>query len=627
MKSRKFLKSKLALAVLLSLSGAVNAQSFSSLVVFGDSNSDDGRYKYLPTTKTGTVATATANNGSFTTNPGQVWTDQLGNKFGFTVKPSDAPSGGTNYAAGGAQVSYTAPNSNAWSATSQVGAYLASTGGRADPNALYVVWVGSNDLKTTTPGPVGNIINPQNTNKINVLADQTVSLVTQLSDAGAKYIVVPNTRGVNTAESVAASGYVYTPGSASSKAYYDQQVWNGLLARGINFIPADSNTLYNHIVLHPERYGLVNVNVNTPACGATTASYNCSTANLVNPTADRTYLFADGPLSASGGGHFTTAGQQIQADYFYGLLTAPSQVSLIADVASLNQTLMNSAYLDQIGYSFRDGAIGSMGAWSQVGLQQINVNNTGSNNPVTGTAGIDYQYNENLLLGAYIGIGQSTVNLSSSGNAGAFTQNSDTLGVYAGFRQNALWVNGLVSYNYLNNNVNRNTPIGITSFNNNSTVNGSVLSLAARAGYDFTWKNVTHGPMVGLAYQSTNINSFTESGNYNSLKFGSQSIDVVIASIGYQASAKLGDWEPFARVMYNGQSGNDNRQVNTSLTSINAPSWAMPAVAMGNTWTDLSVGVGYHVAENAVVRTTVTSRIGQNNVSSYMASVNLMAKF
>ena len=627
MKPRKFLKSKLALAVLLSLSGAVNAQNFSGLVVFGDSNSDNGRSKYLPITKTGVVSASSAGNGSYTTNPGQVWTDQLGNKFGFLVKPSTAPGGGTNYAAGGAQVSYTLPNSNIWSATSQVGAYLASTGGRADPNALYIVWVGGNDLRTKASGPVGNIISPQNNTKLDVLANQTVSLVTGLSDAGAKYILVPNIRGVNTTESVAASGYPYTPGSASSKEYYSQQVWNGISAQGIKFIPADANILYNHVVLHPERYGFVNVNVNTPACGATTASYNCGPANLVTPNADKTYLFADGPLAAGGGGHFTTAGQQIQSDYFYGLLTAPGQVSLIADVASLNQTVINSAYLDQIGYSFRDSAVGSVGAWSQVGVQQINVNNTGFNNPVTGTAGIDYQYNENLLLGAYIGIGQSTVNLSSSGGAGAFTQNSNTLGLYAGFRQNALWVNGLVSYNYLNNNVNRTTPIGITSFNNNSTVDGGVLSLAARAGYDFNWKNITHGPMVGLAYQSTNINSFTESGNYNSLKFGGQSIDVVIASVGYQATAKLGEWEPFARVMYNGQSGADNRQITTSLTSINAPSWAMPAVAMGNTWTDVSAGVGYHVAKNAVLRTTITSRIGQNNVSSYMASVNLLAKF
>lgn len=625
MKPRKFLKSKLALAVLLSFSGAVNAQNFSSMVVFSDSGSDNGRSKYLPLTKSGAVATVTANNGAYTTNPGQVWTDQLGNKFGFAVKPSTAPGGGTNYSAGGAQISHSSATSNAWSATSQVNAYLTATGGRADPNALYVVWIGSNDIKTNTSGPLGNSVG--NSTKLDTLAAQTTALVESLSNAGAKNILVPNLRAIDTTNNLLASGNAVDLNVPASRAYYSQQVWNNLAGKGIKFIPADVNSVYNDMIANPGRYGFVSVSVRTPACGTTTASYNCGPANLVNPTADQTYLFADGPLSATGGGHLTTAGHQVQSDYLYGLLTAPSQVSLIADVASLNQTVMNSAYLDQIGYSFRASAVGSLGAWGQASVQQINVNNTGSSNPVTGTAGIDYQYNENLLLGAYIGVGQSTVNLSSSGTAGTFTQNSDTLGLYAGFRQNALWINGLVSYNYLVNNVNRSTPIGITSFNNNSTVNGGVLSLAARAGYDFTWKNITHGPMVGLAFQNTNINGFTESGNYNSLKFGSQSIDVVIGSIGYQASAKIGDWEPFARVMYNSQSGGDNRQVTTSLTSINAPSWSMPAVAMGNTWTDLSAGVGYNLTENAVVRTTVTSRVGQNNVSSYMASVNLIAKF
>ena len=46
------------------------AQSFSNTIFFGDSNSDLGRYLYLPEIKAGPLATGAA----FTTNPGPEWT-------------------------------------------------------------------------------------------------------------------------------------------------------------------------------------------------------------------------------------------------------------------------------------------------------------------------------------------------------------------------------------------------------------------------------------------------------------------------------------------------------------------------------------------------------------------------
>jgi outer membrane lipase/esterase len=52
----------------------------------------------------------------------------------------------------------------------------------------------------------------------------------------------------------------------------------------------------------------------------------CAPGQLVTPDAEQTYLFADAH-------HLTTAGQTIEADYIYSLLTAPSQISLLAESA------------------------------------------------------------------------------------------------------------------------------------------------------------------------------------------------------------------------------------------------------------------------------------------------------
>ncbi|WP_150114263.1 SGNH/GDSL hydrolase family protein [Polynucleobacter yangtzensis] len=143
---------KISVSTLVMLLCAPNvfAQSFSNTIFFGDSNTDNGRFRYLPDPTNGSTHTP----GAFTTSPGLMWSQSLGARFGVTVTPSSAPGGGNNYAAGGATVATAnggngnAIYANQWPATAQINAYLSAVGGRADPNALYTVYIGNNDLKS-----------------------------------------------------------------------------------------------------------------------------------------------------------------------------------------------------------------------------------------------------------------------------------------------------------------------------------------------------------------------------------------------------------------------------------------------------------------------------------------------
>ena len=204
----------------LALFGAqpVAAQSFSNMVFFGDSNTDNGLYAGLKTIALANPALAKQFSGQFpsdltgvyTTSPGLMWSEALGRKFGIAVSPASgalarflvAPfgvqlagvvEGGNMYAAGGARVVYNDPtNPSAWSATDQVASYLTKTGGKADPNALYTVLIGTNDLDTDTKGGPGNIVSPTKTAELNLLAQQASDLSVRLKNAGARYILVPN---------------------------------------------------------------------------------------------------------------------------------------------------------------------------------------------------------------------------------------------------------------------------------------------------------------------------------------------------------------------------------------------------------------------------------------------------
>jgi outer membrane lipase/esterase len=300
-----------------------SSQNFSNIVFFGDSLTDSGRYLHLPAIIGNRASLAPPGTGAYTTNPGPVWSVALGQRFGIVVKPSDAPGGGNNYAAGGARVVFQDPANNSWSANSQITAYLASTGGHADPNALYIYWIGNNDLSYKTRGGPGNIVNPPNNDAINTLAQQAIGQVSKLAAAGARHILVPNLLAFMSAETAAAAGVAFNPETQFSRNLYTQAVWNGLKANGINFIPADINTVWNNVLLKSGQFGITNTNVNTPACAAPSNAFQCGPANYVTPNADKTYFFADGPRSPDGGFHQTTAVQKIIADYYYGVIVAP----------------------------------------------------------------------------------------------------------------------------------------------------------------------------------------------------------------------------------------------------------------------------------------------------------------
>jgi outer membrane lipase/esterase len=620
------------------------AQSFSNSITIGDSNSDSGRFHYLlnPTTA-GSVNTP----GAYTTYPGLMWSQSLGLKFGLTVTPSSAPGGGNNYAAGGATVNTANGGtgdvtfSNEWSATAQVAAYLASTGGKADPNSLYTVYIGNNDLHSWfnlagglpdlvdatvaggAPNPLSLI---QRQTRLIALGNQTASLVQQLSAAGARYILVPNSITLNTQAAADAVNYTGTTGVAwnvgvaNAVQLYNSSMWNGIAAYGVNFIPADFNGVANYVILNAGQFGITNTDWSKPVCGAV-LSINCSSANWVAGRTPNNSLFADY------NGHLATVGQNIESDYAYGLLIAPGQVSMIANQAALNQIAMNNYYLDQVGYSFRAHAPHTLGAWALGGAQQVNVagspTNTSSNSN-SGTAGMDYQYDENILLGAFVGYGQAQVNYNAGGN---FSQSGTTAGAYVGYKNRAFWVNGMLAYNWLNNNIIRVTPIGITSFSNASNVNGLNTSFAVQTGYSFDYSFVKHGPVIGYEYINTNINGFTESGNFNSLQFGSQTINSSVGSAGYQALAKVGDWQFSTKAIYSSFLSNIDRAITTSLTSISAPSYTMPAMTYDKNWTNLTAGIGYQIDPKTAIWASFTQKMSQQSVNAYSAVVSLSSHF
>ena len=158
--------------VLVFIPGSAWGQNFSNVVVFGDSL-DSG------------------NVGRFTTNPDPVWSEIVAQTFGASGMNSRA--GGPNYAFAGACVNPATPCDTDElpppmrppRVTQQIDEYLSSRGDRADPNALYTIWGGVNDV-------ADSLLNDPTKAQVHMLAASAVNVaqVRRLQEAGARHILL-----------------------------------------------------------------------------------------------------------------------------------------------------------------------------------------------------------------------------------------------------------------------------------------------------------------------------------------------------------------------------------------------------------------------------------------------------
>jgi outer membrane lipase/esterase len=168
-----------------------------------------------------------------------------------------------------------------------VGLYLSSVGGHADPNALYVVWGGANDLygAVETPGETAAQVAGTETAVTAALGAD----VQALAAAGARNFLWLNLPQLATTPRGAADPLNSALGQASTQFRSDVFAETALLDQtlGVRIADVDVYSLYQSIVNNPSAFGYVNVT--TPAQGLP-----------VNPDQ---YLFWDFPSHPTTPGH------------------------------------------------------------------------------------------------------------------------------------------------------------------------------------------------------------------------------------------------------------------------------------------------------------------------------------
>jgi phospholipase/lecithinase/hemolysin len=274
---------------------ASDLSRFKHMVVFGDSLSDNGNSLFLFD-----LPQPPYYNGRWSNGPN--WVDYfplVAHHFPTVVAyfPNPENDSGTNFAVGGS-ISADLLESEPPGFPAQILTYLASTGGRAFVDDLYVIWIGANDFSADV-SPADTVAN---------IRDGII----QLREAGAKNFIVISVPDLSlTPEVIALGGAVVQAARQfvfTVNALLEAEILSYGWSHGIRIDFVDINSIFTELVFNPSQFGFTN---------STGEAFNPNLPiSSTNPVSDpNDYVFWDGF-------HPTTRVHYITAEFIYRTVTS-----------------------------------------------------------------------------------------------------------------------------------------------------------------------------------------------------------------------------------------------------------------------------------------------------------------
>jgi len=561
------------LAVSLSIAGITHANAYDSVTFFGDSLTDGGYFSPITQGILGLEES-----GQFTTNPDNTWATSFAEQLGTTSVASKSDgSTGNNYAIGGARagVDVTAFGVPVASANSQVDSYIANN--NVDPNGLYVVWAGANDLLAAAENPTS-----AQATILGAVASQ-VETINALKDNGAKYILVPNIPDVGLTPRFtpdpdlegqdlvdALTAQASATGAAS---LYNQFMLSGVENTGANIIPLDMFSLTQEIIASPAQYGFTNVS--EPACGDT-SSLTCGSDTLVETNANETYFFADGI-------HPTGQAHQMIADYANAVVTAPSLIGVLPHIATTTGLATNErlqSHVNQIQSSEQKPAR-TLWAVGEVANQEI-AGFDGDNNTQV-LLGVDFAHpnSANAVTGLYGNITQKEFENSDVGTGLSDIDLGEIgFGVYHSNKFGGLQINGAAGFGNMDVDVTRAVTLGSNRQLFKSNADGKRYYANVQAGYPMQVSSVALTPYIGATASRVKIDGLKEKEMSGiAMQFDEQKYSTTYGKLGLKANHRLiNDLNIFGDIHYQKQLSDNREAVTARLNTLPNISFETPTI-------------------------------------------------
>ncbi len=644
---------------ILSLLSPLPAAAWSHLTVFGDSLSDGG------------------NVGRFTydgaTHP--LYDEIVAQSLGDTLRPSSQ--GGNNYAEGGA-VAVPAINP-LFNTQDQLQSYLASRGGRADPDGLYIHWIGGNDLAAAALSPLTARQLVDNS------AGAAASQVSRLLDAGAGTVIVPTVPNVGAtpallqailqtlgpaaqpataalfqslstrttpdraareqaietalgeaagqlsaippirealAQQLIAAWRLLSEAASALTDRYNQAEEEGLLAARSNIARVDINGLFNEVIDNPVRYGLTNTA--GMACPPGVSSMDC-TASTPGFSSSQQYLFADRL-------HPSPAVHALIADYIQSVLNAPLQVAALSRVPSMlvgdAQNTLDGHLQQQRQQPAEAGTLTVFGGYA--GQQRDFRGDSlldGDATSATGTVGVGYQLTDAWQAGAML---STTSQRQQPSSRFDYRLRGNLVAIWS--QLNYLdhgWINADAHYADLNfDDIKRQVKLGPATRTEQGNSGGKVLGMRVQTGWDLpVGRYVTTGPVASYALDYTRVGGYQEEGNSStSMRFGDQTLHAQVGSLGWRIDSKDLPVNPWAQISYNHQFGDSDSAVTAGLKSTRT-AFTRSSDGTDDNWLNMAVGASVPLGAAVNAFAGVSAVAGNSETHQVTWNVGVNARF
>lgn len=649
-----------AFAVAMCLGFQAPAQAYSQLYVFGDSLSD-----------TGNIGRWTFDSSSH-----QLYDEILAKNIGTTLTPSSQ--GGLNYAEGGG-VAVPGLDSE-YTTQDQVKSYLNSTGGKADPDGLYIHWIGGNDLAAAalSLNPISAVEIATNS------ATQAASQVNDLLKAGAGTVVVPTVPNIgltpvlmegiiqvgllpvqqqaleaayqylnaqNTPDNDARTEAIHNALKASTTAGLDSELVQDLLSKGLiaaydalksvagdltdtynttedialaktggNIARVDINGLFNEVIADPNLYGFANTA--GTACPVGTSASEC-TSNLPGFDSSKAFLFAD---------HFhpTPQAHALIAEYMQSVINGPLEVTALNQgslaLARNTQGLLDSRYQQLRSQDNDAGTFGMFGGYAgQSADSKINPSlGEGDLTSNSLNIGMDYQMTDRWMMGLMI---SGSDDKQDPTDHYSYRTRGWMATAFSGVKiaENG-WINGDVHYGSLNyDDINRSIKLGPTTRTERGDTDGKQIGGRLTAGWDFPVLPVLKtGPVAQYSWDYSSIDGYSEKGNNStSMRFSDQTSHSQIGALGWRLNAELGIVNPYAQVTYDRQFS-DNTYTATGAIKSTRTHFSRTTGEQDKDWVDMTAGLNVQLTHSlsAFAAVSQTTGLDSGEQTSYNAGIS-----
>ena len=615
------------LVAVASCAVGVRAQEYGSVVVFGDSLSDSGNVA-------GILPGVPAGNG-FTTNPDPVWAEIVAETFG--VPGTHALAGGSNYAIGGTCVDPDAScNFPAPKLGLQIDAHLLQRGSEAaDPNALYGVWAGLNDIDTIV-NPDAGIPQLGPRTAIPASARALVDQIRRLQHGGARHILVFNLPdpGLTPGARLAALDNPQLPAAlTSATTLYNEHLDAGIRTLDDGIVPINAHAFFTEVLNDPARYGFANVH--DPACspaGPDLRSVACGppdSGSLLTypPGANRTHLFAD--LN-----HPTGAAHAMLASVVTSTLAAPVQVSLAGEAgveaASGHRRAVSAERLADFGLerpvgSWRTHATGRFGRRGVDALPRLGEART---DVQAATLGASRRAGADLWWGAAVSVGRHDNGVSHA------NLDSDTVigCVHGTWRQGPLHLSGALNLGTNSMDIERSIPLGLSVRTERGSAGADQFGVDIELGWTVEGREgPRHGVVLGLSWLDQQIDDYRERGRSStSMHFSDIDRDSLVLRGGYRIEASAQSHgmaiRPYIGIAYERELNDDPISV-TAGSNTMAGRFGTSGFTPPGQWVSADAGVSVGLGERASALVGYSGRFGDRSREDHLVNVGLRIAF